>query len=270
MSTFVIGDIHGCFETLLALLDRIGFSERRDRLWLTGDLVNAGPYSLETLRWAKQHTDAVTAVLGNHDLYLLGRAGEACPRKKRDTLEQVLRAPDCRELLEWLRQHPLAFADSSRFLVHGGLLPGWTTDRALALSRRAERWLRGPDSNRLLKSLFSRKRHTWCEDVDPLEEACGTLQVMTTLRTCRRDGWICHAFTGPPREAPKGCHPWYSFPSRTDGPTHYYFGHWAALGLCQGHRFTGLDSGCAWGGSLSAVRLEDGKTFQQPRIDPPA
>ncbi len=263
MATYVIGDIHGCYETLQALMARIPFEPDRDLLWLVGDLVNGGPGSLETLRWARQLGDRAVTVLGNHDLYLLARAAGVVDEKKRDTLAAALSAPDRDEWIDWLRRRPVLHRDGDAVLVHAGLLPEWTLEQAERLGRTISEKLSGPDWIDLLRSLFRKKR----EECRPEPSLACALQAMTTIRTCRRDGRMCLAFSGPPKAAPKGCRPWFAWPAAKARPGLVCFGHWAALGFKRAGHAVGLDSGCRWGDRLTAFRLEDGKVFQQKTLD---
>jgi bis(5'-nucleosyl)-tetraphosphatase (symmetrical) len=246
-----MGDIQGCFRTLRRLLRRIAFDPAKDRLWNTGDLVNRGPGSLEVLRWARDLGDRLMTVLGNHDLHLLARAAGLVRAKPRDTLDEVLAAPDRDELLAWLRARPLLHAEEGRVLVHAGLLPAWTVAEAETLARSVEERLRAAGGLELARP-------------QSREPERSTLWVLTRLRFCTADGSPGPDFTGPPDAAPPGCRPWFDFPGRRSAEATVLFGHWAALGFYRAPGILGLDSGCVWGGELTAVRLEDGEVFQEP------
>jgi bis(5'-nucleosyl)-tetraphosphatase (symmetrical) len=254
MATYALGDIHGCFRTLERLLRRIAFDPPRDRLWNTGDLVNRGPHSLEVLRWARALGDRLTVVLGNHDLHLLARAAGLARAKPRDTLEEVLAAPDRDELLAWLRARPLLHAENGRVLVHAGLLSAWTVAEAQALARSLEARLRAPGGLKLLSPASQAPQRT-------------PLWVLTRMRVCAADGSPGPDFTGPPEAAPPDCRPWFAFPGRRSAEATILFGHWAALGFYQAPGLLGLDSGCVWGGALTAVRLEDAEVFEEPAAE---
>jgi bis(5'-nucleosyl)-tetraphosphatase (symmetrical) len=241
VALYAVGDVQGCFRTLERLLRRIRFDPGGDRLWLAGDLVNRGPRSLEVLRLARGLGESLVCVLGNHDVHLLGLALGVRPRKRADTLDAVLGAPDRDELVDWLRRRPLLHREDGRLLVHAGLQPAWTAAEAEDVARSLERRLRGRDAL--------------------------ALQTFTLLRTCARDGRPCRDFSGPPDEAPKGCHPWFTVPGRRAADTLVVCGHWAALGLRREGNVLALDTGCVWGGPLSAVRLDDGTLFQEPLAD---
>lgn len=263
MATYAIGDIQGCFDTLQALLDRCGFDPRADRLWLAGDLVNRGPQSLEVLRWARDLDARVVCVLGNHDLHLLARwTGLSSPRG-RDTLASIFEAPDAEELLSWLRERPFLHREGGFTMVHAGLDPRWTLAQARELASELEEALRGPSWHEVLRA-DPEPAAAWHPDLAESERRRGSATVMTRIRTCGEDGRLCAAFSGPPEDAPGGCHPWFAHPRRRARPDTLVFGHWAALGFRRAPGYLALDSGCVWGGALTAVRLEDGRVFQEP------
>jgi bis(5'-nucleosyl)-tetraphosphatase (symmetrical) len=268
VSTYAIGDIQGCFTTLLRLLERIGFDPECDRLWLVGDLVNRGKSSLDVLRWAKGLGSRLVAVLGNHDLNLLARSEGLRPRKSLDTLEEVLSAPDREELLEWLAHRPLIFREGSYVLVHAGLLPSWSVDQAEELTREVEALLRS-DKRRALLEVVYKKDGTlaWSDRLKGLDRMRVVIQALTTLRTCTTEGVPCSDYSGPPELAPSGCLPWFEIPSRASRSATIVFGHWANLGLRVQPGIIALDTGCVYGGYLTAVRLEDGAIFQEPSVE---
>ncbi len=263
MATYVIGDIQGCHRTLTRLLDRIAYRPGRDRLWLAGDLVNRGPASLEVLRWAAAQGDALTAVLGNHDLHLLARAAGAAPRKKRDTLEAVLAAHDRDALLAWLRSRPLLHAEAGALLVHAGLHPAWTVPGAERLAAEASAWVRGGGDLAALYLPLPR----WSDALPGARRPAVAAALLTRIRTVREGGEACLDFSGPPAKAPAGCVPWYAAPGRKSAGTRVFFAHWAALGLHVAADAVGLDTGCVWGGTLTAYRREDGAVFGEPLAD---
>lgn len=263
MATYVLGDVHGCFDTLRALLARIRFDPERDRLWLVGDLVNRGPASLEVLRWARELGERAVAVLGNHDLHLLARAWGLARAKPRDTLDELLAAPDAEELLAWVRSWPLLVREGKTVMVHAGLLPAWTLAQAEALAREVSQELRGPGGRQLLATLKSEPWPPWSPELPAAERRRLALAAFANLRTLTADGCLCNGFAGPPQEAPPGCRPWFELPTRRDTRTRVLFGHWAALGLHRAPGLAALDSGCVWGGHLTALRLDDGELFQE-------
>lgn len=265
MATYAIGDIQGCFTELMRLVERIDFNPRDDRLWLVGDLVNRGPGSLEVLRWVKRLGERAVVVLGNHDLHLIARAlGVAAP-SARDTLEPVLGASDCDELVAWLRQRPLLYREGRYFMVHAGLLPQWSIEEASALAREVEALLRAEAAPELLRRRpAGHEPRSWEPTAPPLERARTVLSVLTRLRTCNERGEMALAFAGAPDQAPPGQMPWFQVPGRRSADSVAVFGHWAALGLELAEGWLALDSGCVWGRQLTAVRLEDRAVFQVP------
>ncbi len=253
MATYVVGDIHGCFETLKLLLHKLGFEPRRDHLWLVGDLVNRGPASLQVLRWARrlqnEMGDRLVAVLGNHDLHLLAKARGLATGRRDAGLARVLEAPDAAGLLRWLRGRPLLHRSGDKVLVHAGLLPSWEVAEAEDRARAVETRLRSEGG---VEELLSS-----CSMDETLEAEKKSLAVLTQLRTCDPKREELCRFSGPPGEAPEGCVPWFRIPERRSKDHTILFGHWAALGLCQESGVVGLDTGCSWGGSLSALAWDE-------------
>ncbi len=267
MSTYAIGDIQGCYRTLKRLLRRIRFDPGADRLWLTGDLVNRGPRSLQVLRWVREQGERVVTVLGNHDLHLIARALGTRAPKSRDTMDDILGAPDREELILWLRGRPLLHREGAFVLVHAGLLPPWTLERAGQLAREVEGALADPEADRLLQALQAGRPPAWREDLDTEDRWRVAVQSFTRLRACRDDGRVCEGFTGPPQRAPEGCHPWFELRNDHSAGVTVVCGHWATLGLRIEPGVMALDTGCVWGGELTAVRLEDGEIFQEALAD---
>jgi len=254
VATYVIGDVQGCLDPLTRLLDRVAFDRSRDHVWLVGDLVNRGPHSLEVLRWARD-TGAVV-VLGNHDTYLLARAA-GLPAKKRDTVADVLEAPDAAELIHWLRHRPLVHRDGSQVMVHAGFLPAWSLADACAWSARIEARLRGPDWRREVLAFFAPPA--------PADAALhGALDGLTRLRMVDPFDRPVLGFKGAPAEAPLELTPWYLRSAALAPERTVYFGHWAAHGFARGPGYVALDTGCVWGQCLTAVRVEDGAVFRVP------
>jgi bis(5'-nucleosyl)-tetraphosphatase (symmetrical) len=244
MATWAIGDIQGCMDELERLLDAIAFDPASDRLWLVGDLVNRGPRSLDVLRWARRVEPV--CVLGNHDLHLLRRVAGVAGPKKRDTLDEVLAAPDRDELVDWLRRRPLVHVEDERVLVHAGLHPAWTVKKARKLAREFEEGLAGDD---------------WRGRLDGHVD---TLSYLLRVRCLDEDGVPSRDFDDHPRKAPRGLRPWFEWPDPAWGDHTVIFGHWAMLGLTIGVRHIGLDSACVWGGQLTAMRLDDSFVVQVP------
>lgn len=264
MATYAIGDVHGCFETLQRLLRQVGYDRGQDRLWFVGDLVNRGPASLAVLRWAAEQGDRIVVVLGNHDLHLLARAAGVSGAKKRDTLEEVLAAPDRDGLLAWLQSRPLLHREGEALMVHAGLFPEWTPAEAEQLAREVEERLRGEKGVKLLAAGDHKAALRWKESLTGLERARAALAGFIRLRTLTESGRMCADFSGPPAFAPRGCRPWFAIPGRRSAGATVLCGHWAALGLKIGDGIAALDTGCAWGRELTALRLDDWRIFQEP------
>lgn len=261
MATYAIGDIQGCFEALGALLERIAFDRARDRLWFVGDLVNRGPHSLEVLRFVRELGERTTVVLGNHDLHLACLAEGSTRRRADDTLDAVLAAPDARELLAWLRQRSLLHVENGYAMVHAGLLPQWSLERAQGLAREVESALRAPDYRELLAHLYGSEPRSWDESLTGWERLRVIVNAMTRMRFCTPAGTM--EFSAKGIEPPAGYVPWFETRAARFEPT-LVCGHWSALGLSVSRRLVALDSGCVWGGALSALRLEDRALFQVP------
>ena len=263
MATYAIGDIQGCFDAFVRLLAAIGFNRDKDRLWLTGDLVNRGPSSLETLRYVRSLGDAAVTVLGNHDLYLLRIAeGSWVKRSRDDTLQEVLDAPDREELLAWLRHRPLCHVEGNYCLVHAGLLPQWGVRKARALAYEVEVVLQGSDYQTFLSRLWGSEPNYWSNELEGIERLRVIVNAMTRMRFCSPKGEMNFAAKGGLDSAPNGYMPWFALPDRKSAGKTLITGHWSALGLVNSASLLALDTGCLWGGSLTAVRLEDRKVFQ--------
>ena len=267
MTIWAIGDIQGCFDPLQRLLDKCRFDPAQDQLWMVGDLVNRGPHSLETLRFMRSLGKSAVTVLGNHDLYLLMVAADAVPRRgKDDTLDPIFAAPDVADLLDWLKAQPLAHAqtlDGQRYvMVHAGLLPEWTVDDALALSDEVSSHLRGPDFGAFLLSLWGDTPLGWREGLNELDRARVIVNAMTRMRFCTREGLMDLKIKGKPENAPAGHVPWFEVPGRKTSKDTLVVGHWSALGLKMTPNLVALDSGCLWGGHLTAVSLPEREVMQ--------
>lgn len=265
MATYVIGDVQGCAATLDRLLTRLPL-RARDRLWFAGDLVNRGPRSLDVLRTVHALGDRATVVLGNHDLHLLGRAIGVAPEKRRETLADVLAAPDCGALCAWLRTRNLLHREGSFVLVHAGIPPRWSADEAAAFAADAERALAGPEGDAVVAAYAQRSGRA-PETLAGARRHAAVCVALTTLRTLAPDGTPDAEFKGSPEEAPPGRTPWFRAPTRRTSDVTVVFGHWAALGLRIEPGIVATDSGCVWGKELSAVRIDDLAVFQEPSAD---
>jgi bis(5'-nucleosyl)-tetraphosphatase (symmetrical) len=262
MATYAIGDVQGCYDQLMRLLERCGFDERRDRLWFVGDLVNRGPQSLATLRFVRGLGDRAVTVLGNHDLSLLVVAEGAHKGHASDTFGDVLAAPDRDELLDWLRRQKMMHAENGRAMVHAGLLPQWSIDRALDLAREAETALRGPGYGELMRNLYGNQPARWSDHLAGYERLRIIVNAMTRMRLVAPDGTLQFGHKLGLDTAPAGYLPWYDAPDRASRDTPVVFGHWAALGLLVRDDVVCLDSGCVWGRQLTALRLENRQLIQ--------
>jgi bis(5'-nucleosyl)-tetraphosphatase (symmetrical) len=259
MATYALGDVQGCFDELQALLERLRFG-KKDRLWLVGDLVNRGPKSLEALRFVRNLGPRAITVLGNHDLHLVTQhEGFERPRKD-DTLNDVLAAPDRRELVDWLRTRPMMHAAGSYAMVHAGLLPQWTIRRALQLAREVEAALAAPTYREFLANMYGSKPDRWSNALRGWDRLRVIVNAMTRMRFATPDGKM--DFRAKGAAPPPGYHAWFDLRPREG--TSLICGHWSALGLKLGPRLAALDSGCVWGGRLSALRLEDRTLYQVP------
>ena len=267
MSTYAIGDLQGCYDSLRRLLDVCAFDPQYDRLWLTGDLVNRGPQSLATLRFVRGLGNAAVTVLGNHDLYLLMLAygamqGQAAPRRSEHTLDEILTADDREDLLTWLRAQPLCHVEGRDCLVHAGLLPQWSVAQARALAAEVETGLRGEDFRELLAHLWGSEPAVWSEDLQGWARVRCIVNAMTRMRFCSAQGVMEFRSKGETTRAPAGYLPWFAVPGRRSADHRLVTGHWSALGLRQTENHLALDTGCLWGRQLTAVCLEDGRLFQ--------
>ena len=263
MATYAIGDVQGCYEPLRRLLDVTRFDPAGDRLWFAGDLVNRGPDSLSVLRFVKGLGTSAVAVLGNHDLHLICRAERISSAKRQDTLDGVLGAADRDELIDWLRRLPLIHHEDGYVLSHAGLLPQWTTHEAVELAGEVEARMRAADYRDFLRCQTGQSVSAWSDDLTGTARWSCITGAFTRLRCCASDGRMALSFSGPPADAPEGYSPWFTWRrERTDETVLY--GHWAALGLHRENGTVCLDSGCVWGGPLTALRLDDGEIFQAP------
>ncbi|MEO8719126.1 MAG: symmetrical bis(5'-nucleosyl)-tetraphosphatase [Burkholderiales bacterium] len=260
MATYAIGDVQGCADELQALLAQVDFRAGRDRLWFVGDLVNRGPKSLEALRFVRSLGENAVVVLGNHDFHLLCLAAGFAKKRPDDTLDAVLAAPDAPQLLDWLRRRPLMHVEAGYAMVHAGLLPQWSIEQAQALAREVEAALGGAHHRDFLEQLYGAKPRAWRDELAGWDRLRVIVNAMARLRFCTSAGEMDLAAKGA--EAPPGYRPWFELRPANERPL--ICGHWSALGLRLTERLAALDTGCVWGGSLSALRLEDRRLFQVP------
>jgi bis(5'-nucleosyl)-tetraphosphatase (symmetrical) len=262
MATFAIGDLQGCYRQFEQLLDLISFDRGQDRLWLVGDIVNRGSDSLEILRFVKGLTGAVTVVLGNHDLHLLMVAEGCASLSPNDTIQDILSAPDREELLDWLRQQKLLHVDGNYAMVHAGLLPSWSIAQASELAKAAEAAIQGEEFHEFCLHMYGDHPDHWDEALSGYTRLRVIINAMTRMRICTPDGKMYFKFKGVVEDIPDGYLPWFETPHRASREATIIFGHWSALGLQLRNNLIALDTGCLWGGILTAIRLDDRKVFQ--------
>jgi bis(5'-nucleosyl)-tetraphosphatase (symmetrical) len=262
MALYCIGDVQGCGQALQHLLDEIGFSPSRDTLYLLGDLVNRGPDSLGVLRRLQALGDAAQCILGNHDLHLLATACGARKPSRRDTMQAVLAAPDHPALLDWLRAQPLArhlaYRGKGYLLVHAGVLPAWTAIQIIALASEVQSLLASPQANDFFRQMYGNQPGAWRDDLVGFERLRVIVNALTRLRFCNAQGVMEFDTKEGANAAPPGFMPWFDVPGRASADTTVIFGHWSTLGWLDRPDVLALDSGCVWGGHLSALQLRGG------------
>lgn len=267
MATYLIGDIQGCYEALQRLLEKVKFDPAADRLWSCGDLVNRGGQSLEVLRLLASMQAAVTVTLGNHDLYLLADDSRFPNGNTRNReFRAVLRAADRDSLMGWLRHQPLAFksAEHELLMVHAGVVPQWTEADTLAYAAEVEQVLRSNQYHEFFERMNKGKGRGWKPNRTGIERQRMIAAILTRIRFCDTHGKIPWNASGPPGSMDRPWRPWFKHPRRATRDVFMAFGHWAAMGLRIRKRYIALDSGCVWGGRLSAYRLEDKQLIQVP------
>jgi len=253
MATYAIGDVQGCFDELEALLERIGFNRAHDRLWFVGDLVNRGPKSLEVLQYVKELGERAVVVLGNHDLHLITQHEGFEKKRKDDTFVDVLAAPDAKELVDWLRTRPMMHVEGNWAMVHAGLLPNWSIERAFSLGREVEQALAAPDYRDFLENMYGSKPERWDDALAGWDRLRVIVNAMTRMRFCTPGGVM--EFHSTDKTPPAGYVAWHE--ARESPEPAIVFGHWSTAGLQLTDKVAGLDTGCVWGGPLTALRLED-------------
>jgi bis(5'-nucleosyl)-tetraphosphatase (symmetrical) len=266
MAHYAIGDVQGCNDDLLRLLEAISFDAARDQLWLVGDLVNRGPQSLEVLRQVRDFGSSAHVVLGNHDLHLLASAAGTRSAARHDTFDDVLAAPDRAVLLQWLRQQRMAYRQTVHgtdyLMVHAGIAPQWSFADALARASEVELALAGDRWAEFMAHLYGNEPDRWDEALSGWDRLRAIVNVLTRLRFCRPDGTMDLVTKEGAGSAPEGYAPWFRWRDSDALQACILFGHWSMLGLVANDQVVGLDSGCVWGGSLTAIRLEDRQVIQ--------
>lgn len=262
MATYLIGDVQGCDTALGRLLEKIGFSPSRDTLYLLGDMVNRGPDSAAVLRRMMALEGSAHCLLGNHDLSLLAVAHGLRAPHRDDTMDSVLLAPDRDALLAWLRCRPMAIRAHGWLMVHGGVLPQWDADQVLQLAAEAEAVLRGAGLVAFLAGMYGNEPARWNDSLQGADRLRIIVNALTRLRFCTPDGVMNLKASGGLDAAPRGFLPWFDLPLRKTAGVPIAFGHWSALGYLQRPDILSLDTGCVWGGCLSALRLGDASAGQ--------
>ncbi|MGI9291658.1 MAG: symmetrical bis(5'-nucleosyl)-tetraphosphatase [Gammaproteobacteria bacterium] len=271
MAIYAIGDVQGCCDELKILVDELNFDPAVDRLWFVGDLVNRGPQSLESLRFIKALGDSAVCVLGNHDLHLLAQAINPNAPVKEADLQQVLEAHDRDELINWLRRQPLAHFDArlNTLMVHAGVHKDWNTEQTLQLAAEVERQLSGDGAESFLAAMYGSKPEQWFDELEGMERLRFITNCLTRIRYCGTDGTLEFKEKFQPGTQPDHLVPWFELPNRTLAESRIVFGHWSTLGLVQKKHLLALDTGCVWGGTLTAVCLDEDRppvqiTSRQP------
>ena len=256
---YLVGDLQGCCDPLERLLQTLDFSPSRDRLFVLGDLVNRGPDSLGVLRRLRALGGAATCLLGNHDLHLLAIAHGVRKPHRSDTLDAILQAPDRDDWLHWLRQQRLAVWDAGWLMVHAGVVPQWDAARTVALAGEVEAMLRSPDLGEFLTQMYGNEPARWDDALTGVSRWRCAVNALTRLRFCTTDGTMEFATKDGAGDAPEGFLPWFDVPGRATQGTPVAFGHWSTLGLIDRPDLLALDTGCVWGGRLTAVRVDGGR-----------
>lgn len=258
MAIFAIGDVQGCFDELQALLELVNFRSGEDMLWFTGDLVNRGPQSLQVLRYVKNLGDSAVTVLGNHDLHLLAVAYSQAKLRKDDSLNDILQAHDREDLLTWLRHRPLLHSDArlGAYLIHAGLPPQWDIEQAKQYALEVESVLRGDEFVEYLSTMYGNKPSRWKTSLSGWSRIRFITNCFTRLRYVDNEGKLSLEAKGPIGSQPPQCMPWFQHPKRQTRDSLIVFGHWSTLGFYEKDSVIALDTGCLWGGKLTAVRLD--------------
>jgi bis(5'-nucleosyl)-tetraphosphatase (symmetrical) len=262
MTTYAIGDIQGCHSSLMDLIDQIGSVSDHPKYIFVGDLINRGPNSLATIRTIQSLGDRAKALLGNHDLHLLAVAYGIRKSHPSDTIQEILDAPDRESILNWVRHQPLAILEANHLLVHAGVLPQWDLQQTLALAQEFEAVMRGPDWLDFLTHMYGNMPDRWNDDLQGNDRLRCIVNAMTRIRFCTGEGVMDFSKSHNPDKPPSGHFPWFEVPGRKTANIPIVFGHWSTLGLVVQPNLVAIDTGCVWGGKLTAVRLEDHAIFQ--------
>lgn len=258
MAIYAVGDVQGCYDELRVLLDAIRFDPDTDKMWFVGDLVNRGPKSLKTLRFVKGMGDAAICVLGNHELHLLALAlSESAPATPRD-LQKILNAKHRDELIDWLRHQPLAHYDKQldTLMVHAGVIPQWSVKEVIARAAEVEEALQGKRPEKFLNAMYGTKPDTWSDDLTGNDRLRFITNSLTRIRFLTPKGKLDFDEKLGPKDASPELTPWYKAKNRKTADTRIVFGHWSTLGLMDKPKLLSLDTGCVWGGALTAIQLD--------------
>lgn len=258
MAIYAIGDVQGCYDDLQRLLDTVKFNPSNDKLWFAGDLVNRGPDSLKVLRFVKSLGDRAITVLGNHDLHLLALSQGNRIHYKHGALESVLQAPDHIELIEWLRHQPVMYYHKKNgySLVHAGLPPQWDIPSALDYARELEEILQGPQFHDFCHAMYGNKPDVWSDGLVGMDRIRFITNCFTRMRYCTAHGRLVFSNKGAPNGRTNGALPWFKLSNRASRNHRILFGHWSTLGYYEGENVWALDTGCLWGGRLTALKLK--------------
>ena len=267
MAHYAIGDLQGCYDELQALLAKIGFNRGTDTLWLTGDIVNRGPKSLETLQFCIQNDDHVQIVLGNHDLHLLATAYRCGKIKSSDTIASILVHPNSNKMLDWLRAQPLLVHNERYAMVHAGLMPQWDITTAKSLAREVEAELQSPRAQSYFANMYGNKPTTWSPQLTGYNRLRLITNAFTRMRALTLDNKIDYDFKAPLTEMPSTLRAWFEAPNRQYLSHTIVFGHWSALGYLNLNNVIGLDTGALWGGQLTAINLDNQEVTQVASIN---
>lgn len=265
---YLVGDVQGCCDALQRLLDAVGFSPSRDKVWLLGDLVNRGPQSLATLRFLRGLGDAAICLLGNHDLHLLAVAAGGRTTRTGDTLDEILHAPDRAALIDWLREQRMAATACGWLLVHAGVVPQWDAEQTLALAAEVEAVLaRKQEAAEFLQLMYGDEPLRWDPKLKGALRWRFVINVLTRIRFVAADGTLELTMKEGAEAAPRGYYPWFEVPFRRTEGTPIAFGHWSTLGLIDRPNLLALDTGCVWGGALTAMRIDDDGAREVIQVD---
>lgn len=264
MSTYIVGDIQGCFEPFQHLLEQVKFNPDKDRLWSVGDLINRGPDNLATLRWCFAHRDSVTMVLGNHDLHLMAVSAGARKPSRKDNFHDILEAPDREQLIEWLHFQPLVHHEDGVTMVHAGIPPIWTVEDTLERAREVETMLQSARCDDFFREMYGNEPFVWDNSLTGMTRLRVITNYLTRMRYCTRKGKLDLISKGPQplpdALAGKKVAPWFSHPNRLTKGQKVVFGHWASLeGMTDDPSIIGLDTGCVWGRAMTLYELETGR-----------